>query len=179
MAVNVADEKADRPQGGRSGVLRFDARRRVVLNGRVIVGAARAPGALERTRWMDAESKPRQRPPGRERSARRLCAAEQSFQRAGRARVAERGCGAMSHRRGVGVRRGQEPEQADAKRFRQRPQQGRERHRKRAIRVREGSPHYSTAGLDPQPNQRYTISSESRRSSLFPYELTTYGDRGR
>ena len=58
MTVDVADEKADRPEAGSRAVVRLQARRRVVLNRGVIIGAVRAPGALERPRWMDTKSKP-------------------------------------------------------------------------------------------------------------------------
>jgi hypothetical protein len=71
MAVDVADEKPNRPEAGQRAVVRGEARRRrFVLNRRSVSAAVGAPGALEMRRRVDAEAEARQASPGGERPAR-------------------------------------------------------------------------------------------------------------
>ena len=61
MAVDVADEKSNRPEPGKREILGADPRGgRVVLNRRVVIAADRALDAAEVRREIEPEAEPRQ-----------------------------------------------------------------------------------------------------------------------
>ena len=148
MAVDVADEKPDRLEPGEREVVRADPRRRrVVLNGRVVVAADAALDAAEVRREIEPETEPRQRRRRvRQRPAIRLRPPEQPFEGGRRLRFAERVVApAAWPRRRVGRRRRRQPEQANAESCRERPQKDSEAHGLRTYSLSRG-----TAGTIPQ-----------------------------